>query len=348
MAASQDNLSRRALWVGAGLFALALVLVLQQALAEKSQPAFAWVGVGAAAVGMGLLAASTRSAAAPWLVAVAVLPTVYLLFYMGGLAITGDVLPVVRLAAGLALAGAYLAAARALPQRVQYTSCVAALGGAALFFQFWEPPASKPVPIARPLVATFPRTLGPWTGEHVPLDEITRKALGADEYLNLQMQSADGRIATVFITYSANAMSNIPHVPWVCMTQSGFEMVGNREDEIGIAALPAREVPVNVLLFEKQVEGRRVRALMFQYFNVGRTYTRSRQVARALATTGSLSRRGSYLSQTQVAITLGPHDAADPMAKDSAAYQVGAALLNLVVPLLEKDYYPDLTGAEGG
>jgi hypothetical protein len=143
-------------------------------------------------------------------------------------------------------------------------------------------------------------------------------------------------------------MSNIPHVPWVCMTQNGYRLAASREDDLGIPAVPGREIRANVLLFEKDVDGRRVRALMFQYFNVGRHYTPNRQIARALATTGSLSQRGSYLSQTQVAITLGPDDAADPMAKDSAPYQMGAALLNAVVPLLEREYYPDLTGAKGG
>lgn len=193
MASIQDNVNRKALWVGAGLFAVALGLTLQQALAEQDQPVFAWLGVGAAAIGMGLLVLASRGAAAPWLVGVAVLPTIYLLFYMGGKAITLDNLPIARLVVGVAVAGAYLAAAWSLPERVQYASCVAALGGAALFFQFWEPPAPTPVPIARSLVDHFPRALGPWKGEHQVLPEHVEKALGADEYLNLQLESADGK-----------------------------------------------------------------------------------------------------------------------------------------------------------
>jgi hypothetical protein len=142
-------------------------------------------------------------------------------------------------------------------------------------------------------------------------------------------------------------MSNIPHVPWVCMTQNGFELAGQRVEEVGIAALPNLALPVNVLLFTKDFNGRPVRALMFQYFNVGHSYTTDRQVARFLATTGSIGEKGSYLSQTQVVLYLGPNDTANPMAKDSAPYQLGVGLLNAIVPLLEQDYYPSLGGSKG-
>jgi hypothetical protein len=87
---------------------------------------------------------------------------------------------------------------------------------------------------------------------------------------------------------------------------------------------------------------------MLQYFNVGGTYTPSREWARVLGTRGSFTHRGSYLSQTQVAVWLKPGDTADPMSRDSEAYRLAVALLNEVVPLLEKEYYPDLGGAEGG
>jgi hypothetical protein len=86
---------------------------------------------------------------------------------------------------------------------------------------------------------------------------------------------------------------------------------------------------------------------MFQYFRVGDTYTWNRQIARFLATTGSLG-RGSFLSQTQVAIWLAPGDTQDPMDKSSPAYRLGLQILDLLVPLLERGYYPDLRGPEGG
>jgi len=347
---SQDNPRKsRGLWIGAILFALALAFAFQQALTEQNHPVFAWQGVAAASLGLVLFVMATRLSVAPWLIGAAALPTVYLVFYLGMMAITRDVLPLVRLGVGVAVAAAYLMAVRSLSDRVQYASCAAALGGMALFFQVWEPPAPNPLPLARSLVANFPRTLGTWTGEHVPLDAITEKALGADEYLNLQLAAPDGRHATVFVAYNANAWSNVPHVPWVCMVQSGFTLVKERVDEVLIPSISDKEIPVKVMLFEQQTEdGRTDRALVFHYFNVGRQYTTNRQIARVLATTGSLSQRGSYLSQTQVAVSPGLNDTSDPLAKDSETYKVGVALLNQVVPQLEKEYYPDLSGAKGG
>jgi hypothetical protein len=141
------------------------------------------------------------------------------------------------------------------------------------------------------------------------------------------------------------------------MAQAGYRIVGDvRQDEVPITAIPGMEIQPNVILFEGD-EGRgRVRALMFQYFNVGHNYTWSREIARFLATTGSLGRAGSYLSQTQVAIWLPPGNKEDPMAKNSAAYRIGLEFLNILVPLLERDHYPNLghdaspvaRGVEGG
>ena len=359
MESTLENPGRTPLLAAMALFALVLALAAHEALALGSAPVFAWVGVGAAAAGVALLAvARAREDLAPWLIAAAVLPLVYLVFYMGERAITGHLLALARLAAGLGAAAAWLALARRLPGRVQYAACVAALGGAAVFFQLWEPPAPVPVPIARSLVATFPRTIpvtfqgrtvAVWKGKQVELTSDVVNKLKADEYLNLSLEETTRHYqGMVFVTYNANAMSNIPHVPWVCMTQSGYEIAGQRKEEVGIESLPTLTVPVNVMLFTRDAGGRQERALMFQYFNVGHSYTIDRQIARFLATTGSIGEKGSYLSQTQVVLYLGPNDTANPLAKDSLPYQLGVGLLNAVVPLLEKDYYPDLGGSKGG
>jgi hypothetical protein len=95
---------------------------------------------------------------------------------------------------------------------------------------------------------------------------------------------------------------------------------------------------------------------MFQYFNVGGVYTYNREWTRVLATSGSIGQQGSFLSQTQVAIWLPPGDKEDPMAKNSAAYRMGLEFLNVLVPLLEREHYPNLghgatpiaRGVEGG
>jgi hypothetical protein len=307
---------------------------------------FDWIGVGAAAAGAALLAVALAMprAASAW-VAAAAAPAACAVLCAAPEAVAREALPLARLAATLLATGAWLVVARPLPGRLQYGVCVACLAVAALFFTWWEPPPPKAVPIARHLTLLEKELLAKlpgWTGEDRRMPKILEGQVGADEYLNLVLTPPGGEArVTVYITYNANAMSQIPHVPWVCMTQAGYDLKDVRQDGVAIASMPGREIQPNVLLFEGGAGRDRARALMFQYFRVGDTYTWNRQIARFLATTGSLG-RGSFLSQTQVAIWLAPGDTQDPMDKSSPAYRLGLQMLNLLVPLLERGYYPDL------
>jgi hypothetical protein len=331
---------------------------------------FDWTGVGMAAMGAGLFAGiGIGRRREGYLPAVGIVPVAYAILVAAPQAASLEAWPILRLGVALAAAVAYLPVVLPLVGRLQYAVGCGVLAVGAGFFTFWEPPPPKPVPIAKPLAVLEANVLkqmnlarqqqklpGEWTGQHQVLSKDVETVLGADEYLNLPLQLSGSQYqALVFITYNANAMTNVPHVPWVCMTQSGFNLVGIRQDDVPIASMPGLEIQPNVILFEGD-EGRgKVRALMFQYFNVGGTYTWSREIARYLATTGSLGRSGSYLSQTQVAIWLPPQDAEDPMAKNSPAYRLGLEFLNVLVPLLEREHYPNLhgdsphgRGSEGG
>jgi hypothetical protein len=207
----------------------------------------------------------------------------------------------------------------------------------------------KPASIAKPLAALESKVLEQtkWTGHHEALSKDLETVLGVDEYLNLLLASPDGTYnAMVFVTYNANAMLNVPHVLWVCMTQSGFKLVSIRQDRVTIAGIPGREIMSNVILFEKSEGPGPTRALMFQYFNVGGTYTWSREMARVMAVKGSPGRTGSFLSQTMVAIWVPPGNVEDLMDKNSSAYRTGLEFLNVLVPLLEKDHYPKPEGEQ--
>jgi len=329
-----------------------------------------WTGVGMAAVGAGLFAMiGIRRRWEGYLAAAGVVPVAYLILVTASPAVTREALPVLRLVLALLAAVASLPLLLSLAGRLPYAVGCGVLAVGAGFFTFWEPPPPTPVPIAKPLAAlesNFLRKIndvwrekklpGTWTGRHQALSKDVETALGADEYLNLPLTLSGSQYPVlVFITYNANAMSNVPHVPWVCMTQSGFTLETIRRDKVSIGDHSGIEIEPNVILFEGREERGHVRALMFQYFNVGGNYTWSREYARALATSGSIGQTGSYLSQTQVAIWLPPQDAEDPMAKNSPAYRMGIEFLNVLVPLLEQEHYPNLhgdssrgRGSEGG
>ncbi|MCX5675284.1 MAG: exosortase-associated EpsI family protein [Planctomycetota bacterium] len=288
----------------------------------------------------------------PFWVAAAAAPAACAVLCAAPEAVSQESVPVARLVATLLATVAWLVVARPLPGRLQYGVCGACLAVAALFFTWWEPPPPKAVPLARPLALLEKELMAKlpgWTGAARRMPKAIEGQVGADEYLNLDLTPpAGGARVTVYITYNANAMSQIPHVPWVCMTQAGYQLVEIRQDGVAIAGVAGREIQPNVILFEGGSGRERARALMFQYFRVGETYTWSRQLARFLATTGSLGGAGSFLSQTQVAVWLAPDDTRDPLDKNSPAYRLGLQVLELLVPLLERGYYPDLKRPGGG
>jgi hypothetical protein len=317
---------------------------------ERRNVGFGWADVGAAALGAGLLIyAATKRPRSAWAAVAATAPIIYLVLSTAWMAVSRETVPVLRLAASLGAMAAYVGVARPMSGRLQYGVCCACLGTLAVFFGLWEPPLPKPIGIRKPLI-TLADTKGPlmtalpgWTGHDKRLDKAVEDTLGADQYLNLELKPPDGSYGvTIFITYNANAMTKIPHVPWVCMVQSGFRIVSQRQDELALERLPGREIKPNVILFDPPEGMGRTRAMIFHYFNVGGVYTWNREWTRVLATSGSLT--GSYLSQTQIVVYFEPREGEDPTAKGSRPYQVGLGMLNLVAPLLEKDYYPSLRG----
>jgi len=316
----------------------------------RRQLNFGYGAMTAAAIGVATLAGGALSVKhRAWCWGAGALPIVYLVLYAVPAAMSGAPWPVVGLVVSLVSAGAYVGVVRQLGHRAQYGVSLGALATIGLFFQVWEPPPPRPVPLVKSLVEHFPRTLAGWRGMHGALDKAVEEQLGADEYLNLQLRSAEGdRDGGVFITYNANAKSKVPHVPWVCMENAGYIKKRGEVRDVIIDGLGNREIQVNVLFFEPKPGVTRPPALMVQYFNVGGTYATSRELAIWLGAMGSRGQEGSYLSQTQVTVWLKPDETEDPMAKDSTVYRQAVVLLNEIVPLLEKEYYPDLGGAQGG
>jgi len=340
------------------LFAAAVLLAAAASLAlvDAVAPSGAWSdALDAAAGAAGAVVAvllGARLLRSPWVLVAAGAPVVYLVLSTAPKAVSLDAMPVVRLVVSLAVLVVYLVAAVPLGHLPQYGLCCTAVGVAAVFFLAWEPPPPKPVQIARPLIGLRDDLLANmpgWTGEHQELDSAIEDVLGADAYLNLSLSSQDSPYRVqVFVAYNANAMTNIPHVPWVCMTQAGYRIVEKRKDDVPHPAKSGKELKANVILFRPSQGMPPTGALMFQYFNIGGTYEVERSLARIRATSGAIGRKGSYLTQTQVSVFLPMTEAKDAMERSSQPYTLGRTFLETLIPLLEQRYYPDLGGSEGG
>jgi hypothetical protein len=322
-----------------------------------------WVAVGVGAVGTVLLVLLILGRpASEWLKVSAVAAMVYLVLSGTPRAMTGDVMPIVLMVLAAAALGVFMPVILKLQSRHHYGLCCGAMGIAAVFFYQWEPPPPKPLQIAKPLTA-LPESLlarlnsplenivagRPWTAQAKRLDDATEKKLGVDEYLQLLLEpNRSNYRVVVFVTYKANARTMVEHVPWVCMPEQGFVVKDIRQDEMAIRTVPGREFSPNVVVVQKGEGPTRQRALVFHYFNVGGTYTWSRSEAKSLGTRGAFGGEGNYISQTQIIVWIPPQDNEDPSSKNSNAYQTAYGFLNLLVPLLEHDHYPDLRAGTGG
>ena len=351
MAKQTQPVNRAAALTVVAALAAALVTAVLQVASQWPGYALDWLAVASAGAGLVLLGLALRVTVATVWVMAAVVPVACLVLAAAPKAASLEAMPVARFAVAVAALVGWLVVARLLPGRLQYAVCCAALSGGAVFFTLWQPPPPKPVPIARHLISLEKELLDllpGWKGQDQRMPPAVEGQVGADEYLNLELIPPTGNYhVTVYITYNANAMSNIPHVPWVCMTNAGYTLVSTRQDGLPISSMKGKEVQPNVLLFDGGAARRGARALMFQYFRVGDSYTWNRQLARFMATTGSLG-RGSFLSQTQVAIWPDSNDPEDPMDKGSRAYHTGVQILDILVPLLEREYYPNLRSPKGG
>ncbi len=373
----KPNLNRRLALAAAALFVAVTVVAAVQARWASARAegvetgttsrdqaarnvAFAWAAVGAAVVAAGLSAAAGMGVPHGRMVACAATVPAALVFigsapplapHLQGVLSGSAIVNIAGFVGAGAAATLLILLVRRFDPMKHYGMAVGVLAVASVFFTLWEPPPPKPLDPQQPLDALIDRLVPEgWRARPVPMQPGVEEALGADEYLSIELESVGGkRRAMIFIPYNADAMSNIPHVPWVCMTQAGYALVNMREDALPMLDETGREMPVNVILFEPGLElAGRPGALMFHTFNVGWQFTADRQMARWLATTGALGETGSYLTQIQVVIYLTPDDREAPLDEKGEAYRLGASLVQHMVPILEKAYYPRPQGAEGG
>lgn len=319
----------------------------------RTNQMFAWIGVGAGVVAVALLAAGAGGwVGAAWMFVAALAAVAFIVVNAAPLVVAEEQSLLTaaahygHFAAAVGAALACLAVLRRLEYQVHYAACCSVLGAMGLFFVWWEPPPPIPLPPQRPISELADALVPPgWEAHRVELDPIIARKLGADEYLQLALRPPDSRRElSLFVPYYSDAMSNIPHVPQVCMRGAGFGPAGHREGSLVVAAKAGKEVKLNLLAFRTPDGSSAV--LMFHYLNVGWTYFRDRQRARVAATTGALGETGSYMSQTQVVIPLDPVDFENPLSEDTEAYRRGAELLQHVIPILEERYYPARSIAE--
>jgi hypothetical protein len=186
---------------------------------------------------------------------------------------------------------------------------------------------------------------GTWTGDSVPLPKEDETALHADDYLNLKLVPPfGGDDVQVCVVYYRKARSReAARLPPSILPGAGFKRVGGQARDVAIGDAPGKTVLMSVVLVEKADPPQKV--IVFHYYNAGGTYRHSLEVPHIISTYTPVPAE-SFLSQTIIIIPVSPLSTGNPLSKDSDAYRRGTEVLNALVPLLEKDYYPDVGKAK--
>ena len=118
----------------------------------------------------------------------------------------------------------------------------------------------EPVPISAPL-DSFPKALGQWAGEDLPLDPRVDNALKADARLLRQYLAPRHDPVWLFIAYyKSQRLGETVHSPRSCLPGAGWEPVSGRRETVLVA--PGRPIVLNRFLVQKGID----RQLVFYWY----------------------------------------------------------------------------------
>lgn len=199
-----------------------------------------------------------------------------------------------------------------------------------------------PLPLRKPLDAIEEAELAPYrVTAKIPIkNKDILKSLGTDDYIQWCLEDprepaqSPVRKLLLFITYYGQA-DRVPHVPEECYTGGGYQRLATHAVTFQVAG---REIPGRYLLFEKT--GRDFSLAVSQFpvlylFRVNGEYAGSRDQAR-VALNRSIFGKHSYFCKIE--LVFNQSLAAAPREAASAA---GERLLAVLLPLLEREHWPD-------
>jgi hypothetical protein len=98
-------------------------------------------------------------------------------------------------------------------------------------------PVELPVPLS-----AFPKQIGHWSGEDVPIPVNIQRVAGNDAFLNrLFINKLSDQWANVYIAYTAHPRTMLGHRPQICYVASGW--VHDSTEPTNITSSTGREIP---------------------------------------------------------------------------------------------------------
>lgn len=205
----------------------------------------------------------------------------------------------------------------------------------------------EPLPLKKPLEELDVGKLAPYrvvAKQKIENEEILQ-SLGTEDYIQWVVEDpcrptrSPGREMLVFITYYRQP-DRVPHVPEECYTGGGYQRLNTDAVSFQIGqADGVRTVPGRYLRFDKKGGEISLAPQQFPvlyFFRVNGEYAGSRDDAR-MALNKNIFRKHSYFCKVELVFN---QSLAAPSKEDAVA--AGERLLAVLLPLLEREHWPDL------
>lgn len=109
----------------------------------------------------------------------------------------------------------------------------------------------------------FPKTIGEWTAEEVPISDEEYAILETRNAFNRRYTTPSGKAVYLFIVYSQNNRK-VSHPPEICYTGGGVSVLSNK-----VLTLPA---DINLQVNELQLEKNQYQQVAYYWFKVGNSF----------------------------------------------------------------------------
>lgn len=227
-----------------------------------------------------------------------------------------------------------------------FIACVALLSVLTLGFQVLTRKIQVrklEVPLKRQLDQLDRNALTPFelVRPYDPIKSEMLDALGTKEYVQWLLKDAGIReelpekYIHLFVTYYTGKPDQVPHVPEKCYLAQNNQLVSEEYEEMPIPALGKDfTVPVKVLEFQGSHLLERRNTVVMYTFHANGQFCRDRREVQS--TVGNPFAKHAYFSKLE--LTFGSAEQAPDRQKAIAA---GRRFLQVVVPVLLRDHWPD-------
>ena len=212
----------------------------------------------------------------------------------------------------------------------------------------------EPLPLKKPLELLDENDLSPYkvrSKEKIKNKEIV-KALGTEEYIQwvLEDTQADDNSpfhnCFVFITYYKLA-DRVPHVPEECYTGGGYQKMTSDSMMLEVnGSIVSTQIPARQLVFASTKSNywkANTKFSVFYLFNVNKKYANSRDQARTILNENIFG-KSSYFCKIEWNFLTKSGMRTNPDSKQAIA--ASQKLLNVILPILEKEHLPEWEGSK--